>query len=127
MSDGWLEDPQRVPGPMDSAWEAGRPEPRRFQYPLADPCRGAVSIPAHREPVERFPGDYGGEGWESLGLTGFDVRACMDGANGQGVPLVRIQYRPNGSPRLPEEFVSKGDVRATTPHPPGPVTNRSLE
>ena len=106
--------------------DASRPEPRRFAYPFGDPCRGAVSVLAHRESVERFPGDYGGEGWEPLGVTGFDVRCRMDSVDDNGTPFVRIQYRPNGSPRLSEEFASKGDVRATAPHPPGPVTNRSL-
>lgn len=97
-----------LPVPVDDPG-ASRPEPRRWTYPLADPCRGSVRVPYHGDgSPERFAGDYGGGRWVPLGVTGYDVRCWADGADGDedgSFPVARVQYRPNDSPTLPEEFV----------------------
>ena len=86
---------------MDGKPEQDEPgavsEPRRWELPFCDPCRGAVVVPVSAAPAERFPGDYGGEGWRPLGVTGFAVR-CEGAPDG----AVRVQWRPDCWPVVTE-------------------------
>lgn len=97
-----------LPVPMDEC-----PAPRRWALPLMDPCRGAVRVRCPADgPSERFNGDYGGDGWVPLGVTGYDIRCWADGSGGDDesgyAPMARVQYRPNASPRLPEYLATDG-------------------
>jgi hypothetical protein len=68
-----------------------RTEPRRFPYGLGDPCKGEMWIAFTTPPqFGEGMGDYSGEGWVPLGITGYEVRIWQSEIHGADPVL---QYR----------------------------------
>jgi len=81
-----------LPVPLD---EPGpRPEPRQWKYPFADPCKGELRLPFAAPPqAGTGMGDYAGDGWKPLGITGYEVRVFIPPIPGASPDPV-LQYRP---------------------------------
>jgi len=80
-----------LPVPLD---EPGpRPPPRRWKYPFGDPCKGEFRLPLATPPQSGTGmGDYAGDGWMPLGVTGYEVRVFIPPIPGAS-PGPVLQYR----------------------------------
>lgn len=82
--------PEPVPMPAAGGDGGGeRPEPRRWKYTMSDPLKGEgrvglCGVPQYGERM----GDYSGEGWVKLGMSGYEVRVW-----GRDEEEVGLQFR----------------------------------